>query len=96
MRTHRDPHVSFFESAVVFAAAHKDPAPQKITERILKAAAPGGILLFHLGKRNTADALENIILKLTEQGYSFCTVSEMLLGDGAYVDADGIQRTAAE
>ena len=73
----------------------KDPTPQKIAERILNAAGPGGILLFHLGKRNTAEALEGIILQLHSQGYSFCTVGELLLGDGAYVDADGIQRPAA-
>ena len=73
----------------------KDPSPQRITERILKNAAPGGILLFHLGKQNTADALEGIIRSLKEQGYSFCTVGELLLGNGAAVGADGVQRLPA-
>lgn len=70
----------------------KDPSPETITERILKKTAPGGILLFHLGKENTAEALPEIIKLLKAEGYAFVTVSALLLAGETYIDANGVQR----
>lgn len=73
----------------------KDPSPETIVSRILKRVSPGGILLFHLGKENTAAALPELIAALKEQGYGFCTVSELLLPGETSVDPDGVQRPVA-
>ena len=70
----------------------RDPSPAVIVQRILKKAAPGGILLFHLGKQNTLQALPEVISSLKAQGYEFCTVDALLLSGDTYVDPDGVQR----
>ncbi|MCH5198723.1 MAG: polysaccharide deacetylase family protein [Oscillospiraceae bacterium] len=69
----------------------KDPSPEMITDRILKKTAPGGILLFHLDKENTAEALPGIIKLLKSDGYEFVTVSELLLEGDTIVDFKGVQ-----
>lgn len=74
----------------------KDPSPDTILRRIEKRVAPGGILLFHLGKQNTLQALPGVISSLKSQGYEFCTVSELLLPGETYVDGNGVQRSAGE
>ena len=74
----------------------KDPPPETISQRILKKAAPGGILLFHLGKENTLQALPEILAGLAAQGYEFETVSQLLLPGDTFVDADGVQHSAGE
>ena len=52
-----------------------------VTDRVVKKAAPGGIVLMHLGSAADgstfdADALPDIIATLKEQGYQFATLSE--------------------
>ncbi len=74
----------------------KDPSPDTILRRIEKRVSPGGILLFHLGKQNTLDALPEVLSSLKSQGYEFCTVSELLLPGETYVDANGVQRPAGD
>ena len=74
----------------------KDPSPDTIVRRIEKRVSPGGILLFHLGKQNTLEALPEVISALRSQGYEFCTVSELLLPGETYVDASGVQRPAGD
>ena len=68
----------------------KDPAPEKIRERIMNKTKPGAILLFHLGKENTAQALPGIIETLFEDGYTFVTVSELLPEGETYIDSNGV------
>ena len=70
----------------------KNPSPEAIVQRILKKAAPGGIVLLHLGKENTLRALPGLLRELRSQGYEFVTVGELLLPGETYVDANGIQR----
>ena len=74
----------------------KDPSPDTIVRRIEKRVSPGGILLFHLGKQNTLEALPEVISVLITQGYEFCTVSELLLPGETYVDGNGVQRSAGD
>ena len=71
----------------------KDPSPAELERRVLEKTAPGGILLFHLGKENTAEALPGILDKLLADGYECVTVSELLLPGGS-VDPEGVLRPA--
>lgn len=70
----------------------KDPDPETIVRRIKNNACPGGILLFHLGKENTVKALPTILRDLMSDGYTFVTVSELLLDGETYVDPEGVQK----
>lgn len=74
----------------------KDSSAETITERILKKTASGGILLFHLGKENTAEALPKIISLLKAEGYEFVTVSELLLDGDTTVDLYGVQHSVID
>jgi peptidoglycan-N-acetylglucosamine deacetylase len=48
-----------------------------ITQRILKGAQDGDIVLMHSGVPNTLDALPNVISTLKAEGYQFVTVSTL-------------------
>lgn len=56
----------------------------KVTQRVLDAASPGGIVLMHLGNNPTdttaldADALPEIISGLRARGYAFVTLEHVL------------------
>lgn len=67
----------------------KNPSPEKIVSRVTGKAANGSIVLFHLGKDNTLEALPDIIKKLKNQGYCFCTVGELLLEGDTWIDNTG-------
>lgn len=54
---------------------------EEMTKNVLNKVKGGDIILFHdyiSGISNTADALDEIIPKLIEQGYEFVTVTELL------------------
>lgn len=70
---------------------YKGLSPQEITNRILSKAQNGSIVLFHTGTDNTAAALEMLLPKLAEQGYSFKTVGELIYKDNYYIDHSGRQ-----
>ena len=56
----------------------KGIAPSDVAERVLAAAAPGAIVLMHVGAASTdVDALPQIIESLRAQGYSFATVHSL-------------------
>ncbi len=74
----------------------KDPAPETILRRVEKRVSPGGIVLLHLGKENTAAALPALLENLKAAGYEFVTVSDLLLPGETYVDGEGVQRPAAQ
>lgn len=59
----------------------KGISADEITENVLGKVVPGSIVLFHNAAEHTPEALPGIIASLQEQGYTFCTVSE-LLADG--------------
>lgn len=61
----------------------KGKTPAEILERVRSKTVNGSILLFHLGKENTAEVLPQVTEYLQNSGYSFVTVSE-LLPDGDY------------
>ncbi len=67
----------------------KDISPEKIISRVTEKVTNGSIVLFHLGRQNTLDALPEIISTLKSRGYSFCAVGDMLLQGDYYTDHSG-------
>ena len=59
--------------------------------RVMKKVKPGSIMLFHNNAKYTPQNLNKIITKLTEEGYEFVTVSELIYNDNYYVDEKGEQ-----
>jgi len=51
----------------------------------------GSIILCHNGAEYTAAALEEMICNLLEQGYSFVTVSDLILKENYHIDVTGRQ-----
>jgi len=50
----------------------------ELTDKVLKEAKPGAIVLLHNGSKQTLMALPNIIEGLRKHGYGFVTVSELI------------------
>lgn len=74
----------------------KDKTPAEMIEKIRTKTVDGSVILFHLGKANTAEALPEIIDSLQECGYTLVTVSE-LLPDGEYeILPDGAAKPTAD
>ncbi len=67
----------------------KDPTAEKIKNRVTDKVTSGSIVLFHLGKENTLEALPDIIKMLKNSGYSFKKVSDMLLQGETFIDNNG-------
>jgi peptidoglycan/xylan/chitin deacetylase (PgdA/CDA1 family) len=67
-----------------------------ITDEVLSKVKSGDIILFQNNMAATPEALSAIILGLREDGYKIVTVSEMLLPENAFVDAQGTQRYVQE
>lgn len=59
--------------------------------RVMKRVNPGSILLFHNNAKYTPGNLDRIIKKLSEEGYSFVTVGQMIYEDNYYIDDKGEQ-----
>lgn len=56
----------------------------------------GSIILCHNGAKYTADALEEMIIKLKEQGYSFAKMSDLIYKENYQMDVTGQQCPCAE
>lgn len=69
----------------------KDPPVEEMTQRVLKKAQPGDILLFHAGKKNTPAALEIILDDLQAQGYQFVPVGSLIYPEPYSIDHAGKQ-----
>lgn len=69
----------------------KDPSAEKIISRVTDKVTSGSIVLFHLGKENTLEALPEIIDVLKKDGYTFRPVSSLLLTGNTYIDNSGRQ-----
>lgn len=68
----------------------------KLTNRVLQKAKPGGIVLMHTGLENTRAALPDIIKSLKKQGYTFVKVSDLLIQGETTIDHNGIQHPASK
>lgn len=69
----------------------KNPSPDEMCNRVIRKVQPGSITLFHVGAKNTPEALPLIIKELKLQGYSFRSVSDLLLKGEWQVDFQGRQ-----
>lgn len=63
----------------------------EIVNRVIKGTTPGSILLFHNGVDNTAAALDEILARLGNEGYSFVSVEDLIYKDDYYIDHTGKQ-----
>ncbi len=56
----------------------KNVPPKKIAENIIGSIHPYSILLFQNGALNTVSALEELLPLLSQKGYQFCTISQLM------------------
>lgn len=69
----------------------KEPPVQDMADRVCKKAAPGDIMLWHLGKKNTPAAIEAVLGTLCGQGYRFVAVGELIRPAPYTIDHTGRQ-----
>ena len=64
---------------------------EEIKTRVLSAAENGSIILFHNDVKSTPEALDGILSSLSEKGYSFVGVSELIFPEPYKIDGAGKQ-----
>lgn len=69
----------------------KKLSSEEMTARLVSKAENGAIMLFHNGVKNTPSAFYEVLKKLTDEGYSFVTVSELIYWDNYKIDSTGKQ-----
>lgn len=71
----------------------KDYGANDIVERVCnhKALGNGSIILCHNGAKYTATALDTLIIRLKEMGYTFVPLSELIYKEGYHLNAEGRQ-----
>ena len=69
----------------------KDLSAAEITKRVTEDIAPGSIILFHNAALHTPEALDGIIQRLLQEGYSFLPISELILPPPYTIDHTGRQ-----
>ena len=72
----------------------KTPPVESMVERVCRKAAPGDILLWHAGRKNTPAALAQVLDQLMGQGYQFVTVGELIYPQPYTIDHTGRQKGA--
>ena len=60
----------------------KRPGVSVVTSRLINGARPGGILLAHDIHKPTIDAIPKVLQQLTQRGYQFITVSQLIALEG--------------
>lgn len=63
----------------------------EISRRVLSQVKGGSIILFHNAAAHTPEALPEIIETLQREGYTLCTVSELLVPGEYTLDSAGVQ-----
>lgn len=71
----------------------KDLSAQEIQARILDRVKPGSIVLMHNNGAHTAESLPGILSALSNDGYEFVTVPELIYRDHYRVDHTGRQHS---
>ena len=69
----------------------KNLSPDEIVARVTNRIAPGSIMLFHNGAKNTPEALPMVIEKLKADGYKFVKASELIFTENYTIDHTGKQ-----
>lgn len=70
---------------------YKEAGEEIEYNKVIKNVKEGSIVLFHNNAKYTPKNLKKIINKLTEEGYEFVTVSELIYSDNYYIDEKGEQ-----
>ena len=73
----------------------KKPDPTEMITKVTENAGCGSIILFHSGAEPTPEALPKILDILSQQGYSFVTVSELIYKENYTMNNDGRQISLA-
>ena len=74
----------------------KNPDPSEMVTKVTENVRCGSIILFHSGAKPTAKALLQILDILSQQGYSFITVSELIYKDNYTINNEGRQIKLAD
>lgn len=71
----------------------KDYGANDIIKKVCdnKNLGNGSIILCHNGAKYTADALDTLLTKLTDMGYEFVPLSELIYRDDYHLDVCGRQ-----
>ncbi len=69
----------------------KNLTAEQITDRVISAIEPGGIVLFHNAAKHTPQALPIILETLQKQGYEIVPISELIYTKDYTIDHTGKQ-----
>ena len=71
----------------------KDLSAADIIKKVCKhkSLGPGSIILCHNGAKHTAEALDEMLTNLKEQGYEFVPISELIMRENYHMDVTGMQ-----
>ena len=69
-----------------------DTTLNTVIKRVKNNVGSGDIVLMHVYGKHTIAALEELLPWYIEQGYSFVTVSDLLLEGDTIIDTDGVQQ----
>lgn len=69
----------------------KDLSKDQIINRVIPRVKSGSIVLFHNQGLHTADALQEIIRRLKDDGYTFVPIGELIYKENFYMAPDGTQ-----
>lgn len=71
----------------------KDYEPERIISNVCKheSLGPGSIILCHNGAKYTAEALDEMLSNLKNQGYEIVPISELILRENFHMDITGMQ-----
>lgn len=69
----------------------KDLSADEICSRVMDKVKNGSIILFHNGTANTPAALEKLLPTLSQKGYKFVPVSELIYNENYHIDHEGKQ-----
>lgn len=71
----------------------KDYEPARIISNVCnhKSLDNGSIILCHNGAKYTADALDEMLTNLENQGYEIVPISELIIRENFHMDVTGMQ-----
>ncbi len=69
----------------------KENTSEKQVENVMKKISSGGIILMHNGTEHTVETLAELLKRLTDEGYKFVPVTELIYTDNYDIDQNGVQ-----
>lgn len=71
----------------------KDYTPERIISNVCnhESLGPGSIILCHNGAKYTADALDELLTNLENQGYEIVPISQLIMRENYHMDVTGMQ-----